>query len=156
MKIIINLTVVTFLVYSTSIFGQFRNSNEELSVEIFQMAHCRVLERKATEEQVQTLVPQTANRFNVKGLVHFLVSSNEHYSHFVQGRTNGFIIRALYDHLLDRSPLPSEEMNWMQFLVRNPVQAMIDNIMNGPEYNQKWGNHLVPGHGRNGCYNHQI
>ncbi|MBF0298425.1 MAG: phycobilisome rod-core linker polypeptide [Oligoflexia bacterium] len=124
-----------------------------LAVDIVKMAHCRVLEKLPSVEELNYLVPLFINNNGIaRDLIHFLASSERHYKDYILTRPTETIVAIIFDHLMARNPTSTEMFKYLSLVQMNGAQALINELLNSPEYNQVWGLNLIPAHGRSGCF----
>jgi len=80
----------------------------------------------------------------IKGLVRALVHSAEHQIRFIDNQPPPQIVKILYNHLLARRPRPKELQEWSHIVKRDGAAAVKDRIMDGKEYNDRFGEDEVP------------
>ena len=107
-------------------------------------AYRQILERPANSASATWVTQLSNGQISVRQLVREIANSTEHRQRFLNGDANN-VVTQLYRHLLGRSPDP-EGLNAhvREFANRNP-EPIIDSLINSPEYQQAFGNDMVPG-----------
>ena len=106
-----------------------------------------VLERAADRNaagQIRQLRDGTAT---VKDIVRELVKSAEHTSRFARrgdASANERTVTTLYRHILGRDPDPSGLQAHLQGLNTQGLEAVINAMLDSPEYQEKYGDYGVP------------
>jgi len=109
----------------------------------------QVLKREADATGLQDHAGSlTSGTCTVRDLVRSLLQSEEWKSAFITGHTVPDILLALYSSALARAP---DRTGWNDFLAlgaRDEWAPVIDQILDSPEYAERFGNDTVPGQGR--------
>ena len=88
----------------------------------------------------------------VKQIVREIVTSPEHdqrFWHTEAGEETPYYraVSTLYRHILGRQPDAAGARAWAELGARSGVDAVVDRIINSPEYNNRFGDWGVPGSG---------
>jgi hypothetical protein len=106
----------------------------------------QVLERPVGGEGAELAARLDVGKISVKEIVRRIAKSPEHRQRFLlpggrSGRAGA--ITTLYDHLLDRAP---DEAGLRGFLLGGQeLTAIVDVMLDSPEYEQRFGHDVVPG-----------
>lgn len=84
---------------------------------------------------------------NVRGVVRELLQSEEWKMRFINGRTLPEILVALYSCALARAPDRTGWNDFMAWGTRENWASVIDELVNGSEYTQRFGDDTLPGQG---------
>ncbi len=126
--------------------------DDSTSASLVGQAYCRVLERPVDHSGLFAWGTKLRdNSITAKQLVLNLVMSDEHKDRFYDDDSMGKTIDYLYDHLLDRKPDPKGRRDWVKVLGKEGYEVVVKGLINSEEYNNKWGQHTIPGNGRNQC-----
>jgi len=113
--------------------------------------YCRVLYRDADPVGLQVHIGFLLNGGTVKQLVAAFAHSPEFENNFVLGHSPVDVVTTLYDALLARGPDPVGLEGWINVFLNEGYHANVDGILMSAEYNNNFGDDLVPGGGREGC-----
>jgi Ca2+-binding EF-hand superfamily protein len=115
----------------------------------------QVLERSISGGEATTWINQlSAGQTTVRELVENIAISAEHRQRFLPGGSEGSrrnAVTFLYRHLLDREPDPGGLQANVESLNRNDIDAVTSSIVSSAEYQQKFGENVVPGQGVRFC-----
>ena len=97
-------------------------------------------------------VQQLERGGTVRDIVRAVAMSDEHAQRFWRPEAGEEVpyVRAvgtMYRHILGRQPDPGGARNWATQAGRSGMNAIVDQIINSPEYNQQFGDWGVPGSG---------
>ena len=97
-------------------------------------------------------VAQLERGGTVRDVVRAVAMSDEHAQRFWRPEAGEEVpyVRAvgtMYRHILGRQPDPGGARNWATQAGRSGMNAIVDQIINSPEYNQQFGDWGVPGSG---------
>ena len=90
----------------------------------------------------------------VRELVQSIASSSEHRQRFLPGESEGSrrqAVTTLYKHILGRDPDAGGLQAHVQTAARSDIDAVISSLISSSEYQQKYGEHVVPGQGVRYC-----
>jgi Ca2+-binding EF-hand superfamily protein len=111
--------------------------------QVIEQVYRQVLERSA-DAGASGWVDRLNNRTTVREIVRGIAKSQEHLQRFGnQAREN--MVVDVYRHLLNRGPEGEGLQNAVNLVNRRGVLALIDEIMDSPEYRQQFGDWTVPG-----------
>ena len=125
------------------------NGEAASAAETVRRAYRQVLKRNPDAvglEHYRQLLEMAA--IDVKTIVRDLLHSYEWKTKFVEGRTVPETVLALYDCVLSRAP---DVDGWNQLTSwepRNGWRTVIDGMLDGAEYEERFGCDLVPGEAR--------
>jgi hypothetical protein len=114
----------------------------------------QVLERSSGSEGNARAEQLRNGQTSVRDIVREVAKSPEHRQRFLSTRgPNDRVnaVTALYRHLLARAPDQEGLASHVQGLANGNVDAIIDTIIDSPEYQEKFGNDTVPGGARRYC-----
>ena len=115
----------------------------------------QVLDRNPNGTEANTWVNQlTSGQATVRELVQNIATSTEHRSRFLQGGTEANRrqgVATLYKHILGREADASGLQAHVEAAERTDVDAVILSLISSSEYQQKYGEHVVPGQGVRYC-----
>ena len=147
MKSFFQLALILILTVADS--PPARTNQEE---DIVKAAYCRVLERSADASGLENATAAIKNGYPVKMMLKDLVLSEEHTKKFVKNNSSKVIVTILFEHLLDRAPTPREIEAGMRQLDSDGVASLVESVLNGREFIEKFGDNKVPGDGRKSCF----
>jgi Ca2+-binding EF-hand superfamily protein len=110
--------------------------------------YSHVLERSADRGSDQMVRRLSSGQATVQDIVRDVVASTEHAQRFLATGSrdaNERAVTALYRHVLGRDPDPNGLRANTDGLEANGMEAVIDSLLNSPEYEQKYGDFGVPG-----------
>lgn len=110
--------------------------------------YSHVLERSADQGSDQMVRRLNNGQATVQDIVRDVVASTEHAQRFLTTGSrdaNERAVTALYRHVLGRDPDPGGLRANTDGLEANGMAAVIDSLLNSPEYEQKYGDFGVPG-----------
>ena len=117
----------------------------------------QVLERGASGGEANTWITQLTNgQTTVRELVETVAGSAEHRQRFLPGESEGSrrnAVAALYRHLLGREADAGGLQSHVDLHNRNDVDAVIASLISSAEYQQKYGENVVPGQNVRYCAN---
>ena len=109
----------------------------------------QVLERGANGGEANTWINQlSGGQTTVRELVENIAQSPEHRQRFLPGDSEGSrrnAVTTLYRHLLGREPDPGGLQAHVDLHNRNDIDAVIASLISSAEYQQKYGENVVPG-----------
>src|SRR5688572_5734941 len=115
----------------------------------------QVLERNPNGGEATTWVNQlTSGQATVRELVQNIASSPEHRQRFLPGESEGSRRQAvtnLYKHILGREPDAGGLQAHVEAAGRSDIDAVISSLISSSEYQQKYGEQVVPGQGVRYC-----
>ena len=111
--------------------------------QVVEQAYRQVLERSA-DPASSASVDALSRGTTVREIVRGLARSSEHLQRFGnQARENAIV--DVYRHLLNRGPDPEGLRNNVDLVNRRGIVPLIDQLVDSPEYRQKFGDWTVPG-----------
>ncbi len=117
----------------------------------------QVLERGANGGEANTWINQlSGGQTTVRELVENIAASPEHRQRFLPGESEGSrrnAVTTLYRHLLGREPDPGGLQAHVDLHNRNDIDAVIASLISSAEYQQKYGENVVPGQNVRYCAN---
>jgi len=117
----------------------------------------QVLERAPGGGEADTWINQlSSGQTTVRELVENIAGSAEHRQRFLPGESEGSrrnAVTTLYRHLLGRDPDPGGLEAHVNLHNRNDVDAVIGSLVSSAEYQQKYGENVVPGQNVRYCAN---
>lgn len=123
-----------------------RTDSEPSAAETVQALYRQVLKRSADASGLENYVSAIADGSKVvKEIVRELIHSDEWAQRFIHGRTVEETVLAIYDCVLSRAP---DLGAWRQLTAWEPRagwQPVIDEMIDGSEYAERFGDHIVPG-----------
>jgi hypothetical protein len=102
-----------------------------------------VLER-AADNGSQGWVGQLSGGMTVREVVRGIAKSPEHIQRFGTEERNS-VINTMYRHILNREPSPQDRRDAVNTAARRGVAVVIDQLIDSPEYRQRFGDSQVPG-----------
>lgn len=121
--------------------------------ELVRKIYARVLERGADDSGMITWGSAlTRGELTVKEVIRNIAKSPEHQARFYYNSTMSSYISILIDHLLARGAATDDLKLWLDILAKRGPDPVIDGIINGREYNDRFGRDKVPGDGRKPIY----
>jgi Phycobilisome Linker polypeptide/Domain of unknown function (DUF4214)/EF hand len=114
----------------------------------------QVLERPSGSEGNARAEQLRNGQTTVREIVREIAKSSEHRQRFLStAGPNGRVtaVTNLYRHLLARAPDPAGLNSHVQGLGNGNIDAIIDTIIDSPEYQEKFGIDTVPGGARRYC-----
>jgi hypothetical protein len=103
----------------------------------------QVLERSA-DPGASVWVDRLSNRTTVREIVRGIAQSPEHLQRFgSQSRDN--MVVDVYRHLLNRGPDPEGMKNAGIFVTMRGSASLVDQLVDSPEYRERFGDWTVPG-----------
>jgi Ca2+-binding EF-hand superfamily protein len=105
----------------------------------------QILERPADSGSQGFVRQLESGQATVREIVLRVAQSPEHSERFLQGDDREQAIRYLYRHLLDRQPDASGMKVHSEALASRGVGPVIENIVSSREYQEKFGDNVVPG-----------
>jgi len=108
----------------------------------------QVLERGAGNDAAGYVSNLTARQITVRELVRQLAKSPEHHQRFLPGNSLNAredAVTYLYRHVLGRQPDAAGLKGHVDGLVRGSIDAVVDAMVDSPEYQQSFGDDTVPG-----------
>ena len=115
----------------------------------------QVLERNPSATEATSYVNQlSSGQTTVRELVQTGASSAEHRQRFLNGTSEGdrnIAVTNLYKHILDREPDAGGLRAHAENAARTGIDAVISSLISSPEYQQKYGEMVVPGQGVRYC-----
>lgn len=124
---------------------------KEQAKALLRQAYCRVLERPVDDDGLIEFGKALQGGKTVKQLILDLVNSQEHQNKFYDDDKLGDSVAKLFDHLLARPADDGGLKAWKRVMREQGYEAVVDGLINSKEYNDKFGDHKVPGDGREGC-----
>jgi phycobilisome linker polypeptide/EF hand domain-containing protein len=109
----------------------------------------QVLERPAGGEGNARADQLRNGQTTVREIVRDLARSPEHLQRFMPVNNRTEAVTNLYRHVLGRGPDPAGLNSHVQS--RDSMAALVDTFINSPEYQQKYGDDVVPGGNRRYC-----
>jgi hypothetical protein len=113
--------------------------------EIVRAAYRQVLKREVEAAGLHVYASVlTSGAISVGDLVRQLLHSDEWKGRFIEGRSRPQIVAALYDCALARAP---DRAAWNQFVAGGAStdwEAAMDQLVNSPEYRDRFGTDKVP------------
>jgi Ca2+-binding EF-hand superfamily protein len=109
----------------------------------------QVLERPAGGEGGARAEQLRSGQTTVREIVRDIAKSPEHAQRFLPANDRTQAVTNLYRHLLGRAPDPAGLSSHVQG--RDSLVALADTFLNSPEYQQKFGDDVVPGGNRRFC-----
>lgn len=109
----------------------------------------QVLERPAGGEGNARADQLRNGQATVREIVRDVAKSPEHLQRFAPANDRNQAVSNLYRHLLGRAPDPGGLNSHVQG--RESMAALADTFINSPEYQQKFGEDIVPGGNRRYC-----
>jgi hypothetical protein len=111
-----------------------------------------MLERSADLGSATWVAQLQNGRATVRDVVREIAKSSEHNQRFIKqeaGEETPYVrsVNRLYRHILGRQPDAEGARHHADNMARNGVNAVIEAIVNSPEYNQTYGDWGVPGSG---------
>lgn len=91
--------------------------------------------------------------WTVRQMLADMCVQREYVNRFVVGKNPAEIVNSLYERLLNRQLAIGESgyQLWQRVLQSNGLKAVVNGILNSPEYNQKFGDQRVPGQNISKC-----
>ncbi len=115
----------------------------------------QVLERGINGGEANEWITQlSSGQTTVRELVENVAVSAEHRQRFLPGESDGSrrnAVGALYRHLLGREPDAGGLQAHVNALGRNDIDAVSASLINSAEYQEKFGESVVPGQGVRYC-----
>jgi hypothetical protein len=152
MRAVAALVVTGFLAVPSLAAAQNCTTDSRRTVEAI---YRQVLERGMSGGEASMWVNQLANnQTTVREVIENVAMSAEHRQRFLPGGSEGSrrnAVTALYRHLLDREPDAGGLQAHVEALNRNDIDAVTAAIMSSAEYQQKFGENVVPGQGIRYC-----
>ena len=109
----------------------------------------QVLQRTPNGGEATTWVNQlNSGQATVRELVQTIASSAEHRQRFLNGTSDGDrrnAVTNLYRHILGREPDAGGLQTHVDAATRNDIDAVISSLISSSEYQQKYGEQVVPG-----------
>ena len=116
--------------------------------QVVEAIYQQVLEREP-DAGAQGWIQRLANgSTSVRDLVREIAKSDEHVQRFLstaQRDEQQQAVTYLYRHVLGRQPDPSGMNTYLNIVNSRGVQAAVDSLMSSAEYQQNFGNNVVPG-----------
>ena len=111
--------------------------------QIIEQVYRQVLERSA-DPGASVWVDRLSSRITVREIVRGIAKSPEHLERFgSQSRDN--MVVDVYRHLLNRGPDPEGMKNAGIFVSMRGSASLIDQLVDSPEYRERFGDWTVPG-----------
>ena len=111
--------------------------------QVIEQVYRQVLERSA-DPGASVWVDRLSSRTTVREIVRGIAKSPEHLERFgSQSRDN--MVVDVYRHLLNRGPDPEGMKNATIFLSMRGSASLIDQLVDSPEYRERFGDWTVPG-----------
>ena len=104
----------------------------------------QVLERPANAEGGPWVTQLSDGQTTVREVVKSVAKSQEHNRRFTSGARSADVTN-LYRHLLGREPDPAGLEGYVRALETQSPAALVDDIMSSAEYQQAYGDDVVPG-----------
>jgi len=103
-----------------------------------------LLERAPDQGSATWVDRLTTNGMTVREVVREIAKSPEHLQRW-GNESRESVARTLYRHILNREPDAAGQQTAVETMRRRGVTAVIDQFVNAPEYQQKFGDWGVPG-----------
>ena len=111
--------------------------------QVIEQVYRQVLERSA-DPGASVWVDRLSNRTTVREIVRGIAQSPEHLQRFgSQSREN--MVVDVYRHLLNRGPDPEGMKNAGIFVTMRGSASLVDQLVDSPEYRERFGDWTVPG-----------
>jgi len=111
--------------------------------QVIEQVYRQVLERSA-DPGASVWVDRLSSRTTVREIIRGIAKSPEHMQRFgSQSRDN--MVVDVYRHLLNRGPDPEGMKNATIFLSMRGSASLIDQLVDSPEYRERFGDWTVPG-----------
>ena len=111
--------------------------------QVIEQVYRQVLERSA-DPGASVWVDRLSNRTTVREIVRGIAQSPEHLQRFgSQSRDN--MVVDVYRHLLNRGPDPEGMKNAGVFVSMRGSASLVDQLVDSPEYRERFGDWTVPG-----------
>jgi Ca2+-binding EF-hand superfamily protein len=115
----------------------------------------QVLERAPNGGEATAWVNQlSGSQTTVRELVQNIASSAEHRQRFLNGTSDSErrnAVSNLYKHILGREPDAGGLQSHAESAARTGIDTVVSSLISSPEYQQKYGEQVVPGQGVRYC-----
>jgi hypothetical protein len=114
--------------------------------------YCRVLQRPPESLGAITYWTEYLRKGSTcKDMLRRFLLTPEFASRFVNGKLHETVAHRLYDAVLARAPDAGGLVHWTKELGVFGLENVVDRFLASEEYNNRVGDHAVPGGGRAGC-----
>jgi hypothetical protein len=111
--------------------------------QVIEQVYRQVLERSA-DPGASVWVDRLSSRTTVREIVRGIAKSEEHLQRFGSQSRDGMVVD-VYRHLLNRGPDPEGMKNAGLFVSMRGSASLVDQLVDSPEYRERFGDWTVPG-----------